>query len=139
MMDMILFFLLLTCVIDIAVNLYVLEMNTSIDLATITAVVDMLFATGFTFTYFYLSEWITADLVEISDHFYNSPWCGVLVAKQQRLLVLTIQQAQREVRLKGLGLFDGSLAVFLSVFVFLNFVCFSTLRQYILKVPLKSL
>lgn len=116
-MEMILFFITLSCITDIAFDLYVLELNATISLEAITAVLDITVITSFAFAYFSLSEWITRDLFQIGEHFYNSPWyrTGVLSAKQQKLLVLAIQQAQCEVRLQGLGLFDGSLAVFSSV------------------------
>lgn len=69
---------------------------------------------GLTFVYFYLSESITMDFLEIGDLFYNSSWHR-LPAKQQKRLAMAIQQAQRELRLTAIGLFDCSLVVFASV------------------------
>lgn len=114
-MEIILFLITLTCVVVIAFNLYVLELNAAINLEAIIAVLDMFFAIAMAFVYFYISEWITMDLMKIGDNLYNSPWYCVLAVEQQKLLVLSIQQAQRERRLRGLGLFDGSLVVFASV------------------------
>lgn len=114
MMDIILFFITLTCTVVIAFNLYVLEICDSIDLEILVALMDVWFIVAMTFGYFYLSEWITADLLAVGDTFYDSPWYW-LPAKQQRILTLPIQRAQRAFRLKGLGLFDCSLVFFLTV------------------------
>lgn len=62
----------------------------------------------------HLSEWITSDFSEIGEIFYNSEWYELQV-REQRLLTLPIGRAQRVFRLKGLGLFDCSLVVFLMV------------------------
>lgn len=125
-MELLLFFITMTCIVDIAFNLYILELISSISLGTIIAVLHMVFATNLTFAYYYLSEWMTRDLAQIGEHFFNSPWYRVLSAKEQRLLAFAIQQAQREIRLRGLGLFDGSLTVFSSVFATLNGIGFAS-------------
>ena len=101
---------------DLTLNLYILELRPGLSLDAITAALVMVLATGLAFAYFYLSEMITTDLSRIGDSFYDSPWHRVLSTRQQKMLVLPIQQSQRAYRLKGLGLFDGSLAVFSAVF-----------------------
>lgn len=113
-MTMVLFNLTFTCTIVIAANLVVVELSEAIDVEILVAFTDMATLIGMTFIYFYLAEWITSDLLGIADHFYNSAWHHLPV-KQQKLLVLTIQRAHRELRLKGLGLFNCSLPVFSSV------------------------
>lgn len=110
-MEIILFYLTLDCTIVIAFNLYVLEVTDAIDAETMAVFIDVFDTVLITFFYFYLSEWITADLLAIGDHFYDSPWY-LLPVKQQRLLMLPICRAQRVFRFKGLGLFDCSLEVF---------------------------
>lgn len=113
-MKEILFNLTFACVIVIALDLLVIELNESINVKIVVAFVNLITLIGMTFAHFYLAEKITSDLVSIGDVFYNSAWHRLPV-KQQRLLVLPIQRAQRELRLKGLGLFNCSMPVFLSV------------------------
>lgn len=113
-MKVILFNLTLTCVIVIALNLLVFELNESLNLEMIVALCNMVVMIGMIFAHFLLAEWITSDLLSIGDHFYKSAWFRLPVMRQ-KLLIVPIQRAQREVRLKGLGLFDCSLAVFSSV------------------------
>lgn len=110
-MKVVLFSMTLTCVIVIAANLLVFELNESFNQEIFVAFLDMGVEIIMTFAHFYLAEWITSDLLTIGDHFYNSAWYD-LPLKHQKLLVLPIQRAQRELRLKGLGLFECSLPVF---------------------------
>lgn len=113
-MKVVLFNMTFTCSIVIALNLFVFELSETLNLELIVAFIDMAGISPLTFALFYFAERITSDLLSIGDHFYNSAWFQLPV-KQQKLLVLPIQQAQRERRLKGLGLFDCSLALFSSV------------------------
>lgn len=112
-MKVITFTVMLTCTLVIAFNLFVAEVS-GVGIETLFAFTDSLFMILITFMYCYLSEWVTSDLLEIGDLFYNSAWYRLPV-KQQRLLTLPIGRAQREFRLSGLGLFDCSLALFSSV------------------------
>lgn len=114
MMEAILFNMIFTCTVVIAFNLFVIESSDGYNFEMIIAFIDLSFMVGLTFAYFYLSEWITTDLLEIGDIFYDSPWYR-LPTKHQKLLTLPIQRAGRELRLTGLGLFDCSLAVFSGV------------------------
>lgn len=114
-MEVKLFCITLECTIVLALNLYVLELNLTINMEAVIAFLLMFNVFSFSFSHFYLSERLTDDLVSIGDIFYNSPWYRLLPAKQQKLLVLPIQQAQREFRLKGLGIFICSLAAFSTV------------------------
>lgn len=110
-MGVIVFNITLTCTITIACHLLLFELNESVGLDVIVASGNFCSIVGLTFAYHALSEWITSDLFEIGDIFFNSPW-QQLPPKHQKLLVLSIQRAQRELRLSGLGLFNCSLAVF---------------------------
>lgn len=115
MMELLLFTITLECTVVIAFNLCVLEMSATVNLEAIVALLSLLFILSMTFAHFYLSEWITTDLLSIGDTFYNSEWHRAITAKRRQFLVLPIQLTQREFRLQGLGLFDCSLAFFLSV------------------------
>lgn len=114
MMNLIIFVITFTCIIVIAFNLFVLELANAIDITMLSAFVDSGIVIGLTVVYFYLSEWITGDLLDIGEIFYNSPWYR-LPPKQQTLIKLPIQRAQREIRLSAFGLFGCSLPVFASV------------------------
>lgn len=114
MMNLIIFVITFTCIIVIAFNLIVFELANSIDIAMLSAFVDSGVVIGLTVVYFYLSEWITGDLLDIGEIFYNSSWYR-LSPKQQILIKLPIQRAQRELRLSAFGLFGCSLPVFASV------------------------
>lgn len=118
-MEMILFTLALTCTIVIALNLFVVELNGMLSMETLAAFIDLSGTLILMIIFCYLSECVTSDLLEIGENFYNSPWYR-LPLKEQRLLVLSITRAQRVFRLKGLGLFDCSLAVFSSVKILLS-------------------
>lgn len=111
----IIFLIAFTCTAVLTFNLYVFEMTHSITLEIIVAFQDTLLTVGVTFGYFYLSELITAHLLEIDAIFFYAPWYRQLSAKQQRLLTLPIQRAQHVFRLKGLGFVEASLMVFSSV------------------------
>lgn len=113
-MDVILFNMSLSSTICISFNLYAVEISDILSLEVVVASFDLAITLGLLFAYCYLSDWMTADLFEIGYVFYNSSWYR-LETKRQRLLVLPIQRANRLVRLKSLGLFDCSTAVFLSV------------------------
>lgn len=113
-MEVILFNITLTCIIVIAFNLFVIELNDDINIEVLVALTNMSVMVGLTFIYFYLAERITTDLLAIGEIFYNSAW-DRLPANYQKLLVLPIQRTEREVRLTGLGMFSCSLFTFSSV------------------------
>lgn len=119
MMEVILFNITFTCVICIAFNLLVVELNDSLNFEMLVAFADLGIVMSITAVYFFHSEWITCDLLEIGDNFYNSAWYQLPV-EMQRPLKLPIQRADRVFRLRALGLFECSQAVFLSV----NFASF---------------
>lgn len=114
MMEVILFAITFTCTIVLAFSLLVVELNESLNLEMLVAFIDSGIVIAITAIYFFHSEWITSDLLEIGDNFYNAPWY-LLPMKQQRLLVLPIQRADRVFRLKGLGFFECSQALFITV------------------------
>lgn len=117
-MEIALFAITILCIIVIAFTLFGLELIATLNFDTFVAVVAFSFIINWTFLFYYLSEKMTTDLLKIANYFYDSPWYRVLLAKDRISLTLAIQLAQHEVRLRGLGLFDGSLSVFASVFLF---------------------
>lgn len=113
-MSFILFEMTLACTIIIAFSLFVVELNDSLNVEILVALIDMAICVGLTFVYFYFSEWVTSDLLQVGDVFYDSLWYRLPTMKQ-KLLVLPIQRGGREFRLTGLGFFDCSLAIFSTV------------------------
>lgn len=113
-MDPILFAMILTCSVALALDLFAIELAGVISVETTNAVLNINLLLILIFTYCYRSECVTTDLLEIGDNFYNSEWYRLPV-KQQQLLALPIERAHSEFRFKGLGLLNCSLAVFSSV------------------------
>lgn len=118
-MALILFSLTLLCTSDIALNLLSVEVNFALNQGMLNVFINFLMVFALTFAHYFLSEYVTADLLEIGEIFYNSAWYQLPV-KHQRLLALPIERAQREVRLKNVDLFDCSLAIFSSVKIKFN-------------------
>lgn len=113
-MSVALFILTFTCTIVIAFNFLVVELAETVNVEMIIALTDIGVMIGITFAHFYLAEWVTTDLFDIGDLFYNSAWY-CLPVKRQKLLTLPIQRASREFRLRGLDVFDCSLPAFSAV------------------------
>lgn len=113
-MGEILFSMFLSCTIIIAFNLFALESNELFSIQTVIAICDVACLLPSNFTYCFLAEKVTADLLKISDILFSSAWYRLPVI-QQKLLVIPIQLAEREYRIKGLRLINCSLAVFVSV------------------------
>lgn len=129
-MEVIIFNITLICAVVIACNLLVFELIDEMNIVMLAAIIDLSVVIAMTFAYFYLSERITSDLLEIDDIFYDSPWYRLPI-KRQKLLVLPIQRAGRELRMTGLGLFDCSLAVFSKViFTFFFYSKTSSLSSF---------
>lgn len=114
LLEVILFMMMVTSTLIFALNLFALELIDAVCTETLNALLDIVFILALLFTYCYLSECMTSDLLEIGDIFYNSEWYRLRV-KEQKLMAFPIQRAQSVFRLKGLGLLDCSLAVFSSV------------------------
>lgn len=95
-------------------HLLTIDRNGLLSLEGLCAIIASAIALLVLYIHCYASEHLTADLMAIGDIFYDSTWYRLPV-KQQKLLVLPIQRATQEFRLKGSGLIDCSLAVFLSV------------------------
>lgn len=113
-MGEILFTMFLTCTIIIAFNLFALESNALFSIQTVIAICDVACLLPSNFTYCFLAEKVTADLLKTGDVLFSSAWYRLPVA-QQKLLVVPLQVAECEYRIKGLRLINCSLAVFLSV------------------------
>lgn len=113
-MGLILFTLTFLCTFDMALNLRALEMYSLFTIEMLNMFVNFSMVFALTLAHYYLSERVTANLLEIGEIFYNSAWYRLPV-KHQLLLTLPIHCAQQEIRLNGLGFFDCSLAFFCSV------------------------
>lgn len=120
-MELTLFAMMIIASVKLAMDLFAVELNGVASLEGLYALVDALLTFTLMFGYCFGSECVTSDLMEVGDIFYNSSWYRLPV-KQQKLLALPIQRAQREFRLSGLGLIDCSLAVFLSVICVSSFI-----------------
>lgn len=112
----------LMCTIALAFSLFVIQTSDDLNYEIFAAVGDVFVMIPLTFAYFYSSERITTDLMEIGDIFYNSLWYHRLTVKQQKLLALPIKRSGRELRLTCLGLIDCSLPTYLSVIFFFNYI-----------------
>lgn len=112
MLDLLFYQLLISAVI-MAFNLFGLE-TAKLDLYTVLAFTELMCTIVPTYIYCYLSEQLTADLLDIGDIFYSSVWYKLPV-NLQRLVTLPILRSQWPILLSGLGLIDCSLSVFLSV------------------------
>lgn len=113
-MEVVVFISMIACTGVLAFNLYALESSGAINIQSLIGVSDTLMIVGSTFGYFYLSEVITASLLDIGDFFYDSPWYR-LPANQQRIIMLPMERAHQVFRLTGLGLFEASMIVFSTV------------------------
>lgn len=113
-MSPILFFLLVSYAIAIAVFLLDFEAADHFNLVVFSMVFILLNFLIQLVLYSRLSENITEDLFASGDLFYESLWYQ-LPPKLQKLYMLPIQRSQKEFRLKGLGLIECSLGVCASV------------------------
>lgn len=116
-MQSILFYQLVNCILFSAFSLFALDQSFSthkIDLNTFLSLSALLVALIPTFVYCYFAEGLTADLLGISDIFYESMWYK-LPKQEQQLVILPIQRAQRVFRLNGFKLIYCSLGTFLMV------------------------
>lgn len=116
-MNGILFSQLLMCALITAFNLFALASMEQINVQAMASFHDLISVLVTTFIYCYLSETVTENLLAAGDVFYASLWY-YLPAKQRKLIQLTVGRSQRGFRLKGYGLIDCSLSVFLSVFTY---------------------
>lgn len=113
-MNGVLFYQLLICAAVTAFNLFALESNGFLSLNAAVSMYLMVSGIITTFLYCYLAENFTAHLLEIGLIYYDLAWYELPV-KRQKMFVLLIKRARREIRLKCFGLIDCSLSVFWSV------------------------
>lgn len=113
-MSPVLFFLLLSYAIIIAVFLLDFEAADELNLAVCGMVFAFMNVLMQLIIYCRLSENVTTDLFASGDLFYESPWYQ-LPPKLQMIYILPLQRPQREFRLTGLGILECSLRNFVSV------------------------
>lgn len=114
LMSGILFNILLSCVLLLALSLFSLNQSIVLNVrlaANFNLLVVYLMAC---YIYSYFSEVVTTNSFKIGDDAYNSLW-NEMPVKQQKLIILIISRSQKEFRLRGLGMIDCSLAKFLAV------------------------
>lgn len=118
-MNGVIFYQFVSCVAFIAFSLFAVDRNVgSFDFDTIFCVLTLAAALSSTFIYCYYADKITRNLIEIGDIFYHTNWYG-LPLKAQKLLVFSIQIAQKPFLFSGYGIFDCSLEIFVSVRILL--------------------
>lgn len=109
-MSPLLFFLLLSYSIIIAVFLFNIEALDEINFVVFGIFTALSQLVMQLVIYSRLSEYITEDLAATGELFYESPWYQ-LPSKKQKLYVLPILRPQREFRLMGLGIIECSLRI----------------------------
>lgn len=109
-MSPLLFFLLLSYSIIIAVFLFNVEALDELNFVVFGILTALSQLVMQLVIYSRLSEYITEDLSATGDLFYESPWYR-LSPKQQKLYILPILRSQREFRLMGLGIIECSLRI----------------------------
>lgn len=117
-----LFFQLLVCAVSLAIFMVGLETSSIFSMNFILALSGLAAIIASTYICCYLSDRMTRALSEIGDIFYAVTWYELPV-KQQKPLILSIQRAQKEFRMSGLGFVECSLRVFSTVNEFLLVFC----------------
>lgn len=117
MMQSILFYQLITCVLFIACSIFALDQSISkreIDFNSFMNLTSLLCSLIPTFLYCHFADGLTVNLFGIGNIFYSSMWYK-LPSQKQKLLIPSIQRAQRIFRLNGYKIIDCSLEIFASV------------------------
>lgn len=118
LMQSVLFYQLVICVLFIAFSLFSLDQSMhEINFNTFLSTIAVLVALTPTFIYCYYADGVTADLHRVGDIFYQLLWYK-LTNQEQKLLILPMQRAQQIFRMKGYGIVDCSLQIFLTVNAF---------------------
>lgn len=128
LMSGIIFNILLSCVLFLILVLLSVDQSnvTAIDFNLLLNLDCLLTYLIICYIYCHFSENMTTKSFEIGDIVYNSFWYKMSI-KEQKIIILMIQQSQKEFRLSGLGLIDCSLATFLTVtinFFHFQFQCY---------------
>lgn len=113
-MSSVLFFQLVLSAVNAASFLVVFASSDKMDYGVFVALVGIITISLPTALHCKLSEQATCDMADIGDAFSQCAWYN-LPAKQQKMFILPILRAQRNYRMMGLGMFECSLATFLSV------------------------
>lgn len=133
----VLFYQMLCCVILIALSLTALERNADdFTYDFVISVSSLVAAFVSTFIYCMFADSLTTSLSRFGDIFYNSLWYEMPI-KERALLILTIQRSQKLFRLNGYRFYDCSLESFATVNLFDNkmlhtnsqlFIIYSTIQ-----------
>lgn len=103
------------CITLIAFSLFALDQSMDdINFNTFVSLIALLNAVIPTFVYCYYADGLAVDLLRIGDIFYASMWYESRY-QEQKLLILSIQRAQKTFQMKGYGIVYCSLEVFAAV------------------------
>lgn len=114
LMSGILFNMLLSCILLLALSLFSLNESTVLNVRLAANFNLLLIYLMACYIYSYFSEVMTTNSFKIGDNVYNLLW-NEMPVKQQKLIIMIINRSQKEFRLTGLGMIDCSLAMFLAV------------------------
>lgn len=113
-----LFFDLSSCIIATVFELLSIDkdiQNKRFDSNTFTNVSTLVLHNSMVFFFSHFSEKFTDRSYDVGDVIYSDLLWYKLSIRQQKLLILPIQRAQKLFRLRGYGIFDCSLELFLKV------------------------
>lgn len=113
-MSEVIFYQMLFSAIELASFLVAIDETKGLSPSNNTSVLGAFTVLFPTYLFCKFSENVTASLHRVGDAFYDCPWYN-FKASQQKMFLLPIQRAQKEVRLNGLRIVDCSLEIFSSV------------------------
>lgn len=113
-MSEVLFYQILFSAIELASFMFAVDESKGMSPSNNTAALSVLTVLLPTFLFCKLSENVSVRLLLIDDAFYGCSWY-YLNASQQKLILMATQRAQKEFRMRGLGIVNCSLEMFLTV------------------------
>lgn len=113
-MSGVLFNVLLSCALLLALLLFALNQSTEFDVPLATVLNCLVIYLITCYIYCRYSENLTTNSFEIGENVYDALWYEMSM-KYQKAMLLMIGRAQKEFRLTGLGMVNCSLGVFLAV------------------------
>lgn len=125
LMSGILFNQLFSCILFLALMLFSMDQSETFDSSLLSthwmSLQSLISFLIIGYVYCRLSENITTKSFEIGDTVYSNSFWYEMSINERKSIIPIIRQSQREFRLKGLGIIDGSLATYLTVILISNF------------------
>lgn len=121
-----LFYELSTCIICTVLELLTIDRSVQegrfdiFDVTMIISITLLVLHLSIVFILCFYGEKLTTQSFQVMDIIYSDLLWYKLPAQQQRVLTMSIRQAQKVYRLKGYGIFECSMELFLKVTVKLN-------------------